>query len=820
MVDPQPYIDVVDRAISERPRTVVAAFLLVTVIFFMGMGGSGTESGTEQFTEDIPAQEAQTEIIDRFETERFGDDAGSTQLIQRDGNVLSKRSMARMLRAQHRLEQRERLRVSGASSIARDVARTIDPSATTLEDQLRAMERAPASRVRRAVRTTVTGNGSAIFRAQLSRDFNPSSLTASATIGSVTHRLTQDLSQGAGQSGTSPLTSIQREAERVVGTVGGDIVVFGNGILSAEFNRVIGDSLAIVVPAAVVLILFFLILAYRDPVDLVLGMVSLVMAIVWTFGFMGLAGIAFTQMLIAIPPLLLAVGIDFGIHAINRYREERVQGFGIVDSMKVTTDQLLIAFGIVTGTTVIGFSANLTSSLGPVRDFGLVAAVGIVFTFLIFGIFLPAAKVWADRAREGSRIPEFGSTPLGSEGSALSRVLRVGVGIARRGPTVFLVVVAVSSVGLGYYGTDVGTEFTFEQFLPPEDTPAFLDTLPEPFRPSEYTVTATTNYLEDTFATGEDDQVTVFIEGPLRRDSALESIYRAGLDPPDTFIEDGRAAEQTGIVQVIRSYADRSPRFARLVRRNDLNGNGVPDDDLGTIYDRLLASPLEDRALNYITDDYGSTRVVYSVESDASQAAITEDAETVGDRHRMEATATGTVVVLKAVSDVIATSAFRSMAIAMAITALFLVLVYGALEGRPGLGVVNLVPIAITLALIAATMRALDVPFNAITGTVLSIAIGLGVDYSAHMVHRFSDEFGEHELFEALDRTVRGTGGALTGSMLTTVTGIGVLVLAITPLLGQFGLLIGVSILYSYLTSLLVLPSALTLWSRHAPGAG
>jgi hypothetical protein len=41
-----------------------------------------------------------------------------------------------------------------------------------------------------------------------------------------------------------------------------------------------------------------------------------------------------------------------------------------------------------------------------------------------------------------------------------------------------------------------------------------------------------------------------------------------------------------------------------------------------------------------------------------------------------------------------------------------------------------------------------------------------------------------------------------------------VLVLAITPILGQFGLLTGLSILYSFLASIVVLPSALVVWAR------
>jgi predicted RND superfamily exporter protein len=141
-------------------------------------------------------------------------------------------------------------------------------------------------------------------------------------------------------------------------------------------------------------------------------------------------------------------------------------------------------------------------------------------------------------------------------------------------------------------------------------------------------------------------------------------------------------------------------------------------------------------------------------------------------------------------------------------------LIYYVLEGKATLGLANLVPIVVTLALLGATMRYLAIPFNALTATMLAITIGLGIDYSVHVTHRFADERREHDLMTALDRTVRGTGGALMGSMFTTVFGIGVLALALFPAIGQFGTLTAISIVYAFLTSIVVLPSALVVWDR------
>ncbi|USZ68398.1 MMPL family transporter [Halorussus salilacus] len=885
-----------------RPGRVVAAFLLLTAVFAVGTGSVSTESGTEQFGEDVPEQTALDAVNREFDP-AFAPGATSTQLIHTGENVVSKPALVRMLTLQHRLERRPGLRIVETTGPANVVATTLDPEATTAEEQLRAVERASPARIEAAVRTAASENPS--FERLLSEDFNPRAASASASITVVEHAV-PEFDAGEQTAGTDPLTAIQREMQSVAASVGGDVRVFGAGIIAAEFENVIGDTLLVVVPAAAVLIVAFLVVAYRDLADLLLGVVALVMAIIWTFGFMGFAGVAFNQILIAVPPLLLAVGIDFGIHAVNRYREDRrdLLGesadrgpavFGGTDlpgaAMRRATDQLLVAFFIVTATSVIGFASNLTSQLIPIRDFGLVASVGIVFTALVFGVFLPAAKVLLDRARERYPIPTLSQSPLGSEGSSLAAALTVGVGISRRAPLVFLLMTALLTAGAAGYATGVDTSFSDEQFLPPEETPAYLDGLPEPFRPDEYTVTRDINFLEANFETSEDEQVVVYVEGPMGRDTALEALHRAGEDPPETFVRDGRHASEQSILTVVESLAATDPEFARLVARNDRDGNGIPDRDLDAVYDALLDSEYAPLASQYLTEDRRSARVVYSVRGDADQREVTADARTVADRFRYEATATGNIVVFQAISDLIFESAIVSLAVALVGTAAFLVAVYAALLGRPSLGVANFVPIVVTVAALAGTMRAVGISLNAFTATVLAITIGLGIDYSVHVVHRFVDEFEEREAQEsrgdwasdreaqepkgdwasdreaqeprgdwasdgetsapdgalvsnagtgvpttgrtprterprregaralaALDRTLVGTGGALTGSMLTTVFGIGVLVLAVFPAIGQFGLLTALSVVYAYLASILVLPSVLVTWVRLVGG--
>lgn len=805
-VDVQAAIDKVNRAAVSRPNWTVVAFVLLTVVFAAGMPLVSTgDGGTGDFSEDVPAFDAQERINEQFGPTFTGDDQ-STQVIQQSQNVLSRSELVRSMKLVEQADRRSNLRVTGAAGPAPLVAQTLDPTARTPTEKRRALERASDREVRQTVEELAANPA---FGRTLSSDFNPQEPSASASITVISHSVPT--------SDDDELETIQLEIRSLADRQTGNFRVFGGGIQSAEFGNVIGDSLAIVVPVVIVLILLFLVVAYRDPVDLVLGLVALVMTIIWTFGFIGYAGIPFDQQQIAVPVLLLAVGIDFGIHIVNRYREELENGLESRPAMVAANRQLVVAFFIVTVTTVFGFGANLISDLGPTRRFGLVSAVGIIFTFLIFGVFLPSAKLIVDSWREDVGFPEFGSRPLASEDSAFGRLLAVSVSVTRYAPLLFVVAFLLVGGVAGVYGQEVDRSFDTDDFLPPEELPAYITGLPEPFAPSEYTVTETINLLERKFETTQGDSVTLYVQGPFQKDQSLEALDRRNRNPPDTFVTVDGDADADSILTVIESQRARDPEFAALVARNDRDGDGIPDQNLDRIYDELDASNAG--TSQYITDDRRAVRVVYSVEGDADSAAVVTDAQAFADEFRYSATATGGTVVFDQVADVIFESAIASLVLAIGTVAVFLVLVYAVLERRPMLGVANMIPILITVACLVATMRVLGIALNALTASLLSITIGVGIAYSVHFTHRFIDEYRiDNEAYESLRITLTGTGGALTGSMLTTSIGTAALVLAITPVLGTFGLLMAVSVFYSYLTAIVVLPPTLLIWSTYVDG--
>jgi predicted RND superfamily exporter protein len=796
--------------VSERPWTVVLVFIVLTGVFVGGLGGGGEqEAGTDQFTENLDEAEALEDMQENFDGgARSSGGSNANVFIEDDRNVLSKPNLLRMLEAQKRLQGHDRLRVTSTMSPASNIAQRLDPEASTPEEWYRAVDRAPQRQIDGAIRSADDANA----LGPVSTDFSSGSASASVAQILVTYD-TPPL------AGTDDESRLQQRTIDIVDDIEGythgeNVIVFGNAIINEEVTQLLNDTAIVVFPAAILLITFFLVVAYRDPLDLLLGLVALVMTLVWTFGFMGYAGIPFSDSLVTVFPLLLAVGIDFGIHIINRYREERGQGAGIRESMGITTTQLSAAFLIVTGTTVIGFAANLTSSLSQLQDFGIVASVGMVFTFAIFGVFLPAGKVGLDGLREGTRFPEFGTSPLGREGSVLGAILPVGVTAARFIPAVVLVSSLFLGAAGGAYGTGVDTEFSQEAFFPDEDRVEQYQALPEPFAPSQYTFMTVLDYLEEDFEQGFIGSVTIYVEDrAVRSDVALEDIDRAVSEPPEAFVQSDRRADATSILGVINSRADADPEFDALVRKSDTDGDGVPDRNVDRIYDELFDSPAAGQARNSLTEDRSATRIVYPVDVGADQTEATQAAQQVADDMRMDAVPTGQLVVNQVVIDRITESALRSLIVAFLLTAGFLMVFYWWLEGRAVYGVINLVPVLVTVGLLAGSMRYFDVPLTPFNAPILSVSIGLGVDYTVHFMHRFVDEFENgQDIHTALRTTAQGTGGALTGSMLTTVCGLGVLYLALIPLIAEFGLLLALGVFYAYLASLLVLPSTIVVW--------
>ena len=597
---------------------------------------------------------------------------------------------------------------------------------------------------------------------------------------------------------------------------------FGLGILTDEIDRSFVDSLTIVLPLSLLFVVIVLSVAYRDPLDILLGVLGIALVLIWTFGFMGWTGISFNQIMISVPVLLVGLSIDYAIHVFMRHREQRGEDDGeTIPSMQIVLSGLGVALVWVTVTAVIGFLANLVNPIQPIREFGVASAFGIFATLIVFTTFVPATKVTLDEFLEG-RGWDRQKRAFGTGGGAFTRVLSVGRNAARRSPwTVVFVALLITGAGLAG-ATQVDTTFEQEDFIA-DDPPDWMKSLPAGIAPGDYAVKDQLAFVNERFIR-QDTSTQVLLPRPgaetgdITRDNTLERVHAAeqAAEEQDVIVRlSGDAGPDVqSPLSVMRTVAGNDETFNETFRAADTSGpDGVPSENLTAVYDALFAAD-EQRASQVIhrTDDgeYEAARLQISIRGDTTAGDAKDATESVAG------IATGQLVIFSIIEDELFNAVIEGLLVTLVAVFVFLMIAYRIFQGSATLGAVTLTPIVLTVAWILGTMYLLDIPFNVITGTITSLTIGLGVAYNIHMSERYQLELGRQgDVWDAMERAVTGTGGALLGSAATTAGGFGVLAFAIIPPLQQFGIITGITIIYAFLGSVFVLPSFLVLWTKY-----
>ena len=637
-----------------------------------------------------------------------------------------------------------------------------------------------------------------------------------------------------------------------------DAFVFGQGIADEASANAVVDGFALITPVALVLVLGVLAATYRDVVDVLIGLVGIGVVMAWLVGIMGWLEIPMSELLIAVPFLLIGLSIDYALHVVMRYREARagILGRSMADGPGADVDDrspagletdgerpdggrrlgprggmtlgltgVVLALAAATFSTGVGFLSNVVSPLPAIQDFAVLSAAGIFATFVAFAVFVPALKVVVDDVLEGRFGRDRAKPPFGTGTSAVNRGLSRLVTLARRAPLGVVFVAALLAVGGAYGATGIDTEFNEADFLP-EDAPEWAKSIPGPLTPGTYTISDDAAYLGDNFAErGEGSRTQILIRGDVTDPAVLEAVdeARTGVDEESTIVvRPGGEAAIDGPPTVIRELAAEHESVAAALEARDTTDDGLPNEDVAGFYDVLFEADA-DRASEVIhrTDDgeYVSSRLLVSVQGDAAAQTVADDtralAATIEDSGSITAVAAGGPVTTAVVQDALLETLVQAFAVTLVVILVFLTVLYWVRHRSLSLGAVTLAPVVAALAWLLGVMAVLDIPFNAETAVITSLAIGLGVDYSIHVGERFIAERAERESLEAaLAATITGTGGALLGSAATTAAGFGVLALSLSPPIQRFGLVTGLSIVLAFVACLTVLPCLLVVRER------
>jgi hydrophobe/amphiphile efflux-3 (HAE3) family protein len=709
------------------------------------------------------------------------------------------------------------------ATLAEDKA-TLTRLHPSLERQIETLRSRNASEIEPIVADALSGNStqSAQALAFMPHYYEPGTTETNATLLVVT----QETPGGSFAPGDAP-AEIEDSQAAMVDLAPDDesmsVLIYGDGIVSMEITDSMIDSVLLVGPLALAFVLFVLVVVYRDPLDILLGLFGIGLVLVWTFGAMGWFGIAFSQPFIVVLVLLIGLSIDYGLHVVMRYREARESdGSAPSAAMAVALGGVGIALVYVTITTVIGFLSNLTSPLTVFRELGIVSAIGIVATLLVFVLLVPALKVELDTVLEGRGFDRR-KPAIGTGGGSINRFLELGATLARKAPYVVIVVALLVSASGAYAATDIDASFEQSDFLA-EDPDDWVKELPGPIAPGTYTAEQAIDTLDADFVR-RDTTATILVRGNVTDAATLDRLDAARENASDMEAMETYAGGEPAVtdpITVMESVAADNESFNQTLAAADSDDDGIPDENVSAVFDELgTVAPAEAEDVIYQDDDaYQAIRMVVTVDSGVDDETVREQMDWIADDVDGEGVttiATGDVIVNQITADQLAETAIKSLVIALVSVLVVLAIAYRITEGSASLGVVTILPVAFTLTWVLGTMALLDIPFNIVTGMITGLTIGLGVDYSLHVSERFNQELARTETVGvALSETLTGTGGALLSSATTTASGFAVLLVAILPFLQSFWLITALTIVFAFLASVFVLPSLLVVWAQFS----
>jgi hydrophobe/amphiphile efflux-3 (HAE3) family protein len=576
-----------------------------------------------------------------------------------------------------------------------------------------------------------------------------------------------------------------------------------NALLTYDVDQSVWNTTITLGVAVFILVVILLAFSFRDYTYVLLPIATLAIVAIWTFGTMVLLGIEFTVVEVAVLPLVVGLGIDYSVHISRRYQEELRKGKDVSQALSDSVKKVGSALTLAVATTIIAFFSNMFSEIGPIRNFGILVGLGIFYAFFLTLTFHVAARYLFD-TRRGAKI-------LGKpkkEKQVLDKGMSLGAKIVKRHAAPVLIIVVILTVFGAIFAVSVETEFSLEDFVP-QDWPTMR----------------ATNLIRDNFASASYSQEYILLEGNITEPELITNIGKMenNIQDDNHVVKVELLGEERLRVDSIRKY------MAEAISKNQslgdeflLTSSGLPQINctqveiqgmfqylyINSTYSEKVKSVLHmnnDKAF-----DAAVIRVFVTAENtDSARRIHNQLKEDIVDTQGVLEKVTGETVQVITTIDSFQRSQVTATAFSVILSALVLMIVYKNII----LGMIAVVPVAISTVWILGTMFILGISINVFTVMVTALTIGLGIDYSIHIIERFREERKTQSPKKSMQITIEQTGSAIFISALTTIVGFAVLFLSPMPLTQHFGVITAATIVYSFDLAVFVLPLILVAYA-------
>ena len=600
------------------------------------------------------------------------------------------------------------------------------------------------------------------------------------------------------------------EQEIITSTGDSDIRTFSFAQFSENSQSTIGKEIGMLTSAALILLGIILWYNFRSIRETAYVLILTVIAIAATYGLSGWIqffgiNMTFNAAMNSIPVLLLAIGVDYGLHVVLRIREElnseeqrnpegrtTLQDFDKASRQRAIRQGTVltsIALMIAITTDIVGFLSFRLSSLAFLQVFGTVIAIGLFLIYILSISALPALMlIFPTKNLPLEKASKISVGPVAeSFGKLSTQPLKVGI----------IALILLAPMVAGFQQLEVAFE---QRDQLDESIPVVQDFL----------------LISDEFGTSR-SPLYVVLDG-------------------DVITEEGRAAWNTVLTTMLqRDDISGIPTgiwdVYEQTRLQDPVVDGfmqAADSGDSTGYESLLIWSLENETgieatksllardgmqtvLSFQADtlDWSATvKLAESIEADLETLSLEA-----GDDYNLRLS--GRALINAQTTADVATASVQSTGIVAVIILFMLVGIHTVRNDndiKEGVqrGVVSWIPLVMVVVWVYGIMGYTGYNINSQTVTIGALSLGLGVDYAVHFTTRLEEE-AEHSPFgkveEWVSKSTATTGRAMAGAALTTAGGFAVLNLSALLPLRLFGQAFVVAIILALLSSLLILPA-------------
>ncbi len=630
--------------------------------------------------------------------------------------------------------------------------------------------------------------------------------------------------------GAAALAAVRRAAADlgIVASEGYRLRLTGDAAVDQEELESVSVGGRIAALASLFLVTLLLVLGLRSFWLVLAAVVTLLAGLIWTAVFVTLTIGTLNLISVAFAVLFIGLGVDFGIHLSLRYREARAGSQAPRAAVRTAVAAIGGSLTLSAVAAAAGFFAFLPTDYRGLAELGLIAGVGMFIALLASLALLPALLALLPGIGTGDSAGRWTRPVIARRWYRLVVVLAAGLGVACLA-ALPLVHFDFNPLNLKDPSTESVAAF-LELAEDPATTPYAIDVLVDDTRAAAalgarleaLEEVETTISVLDFVPSDQTDKlfavedlallllpVLAARKGPAAPDAQARLDALADLE---TLLQDAKA-RVPGLAVLNRLSGAISPlqtpalaeAFEARVFANFPALLALLEDQLAATQVSLDTLPADLQA-DWVSADGRLRLQVRPAGGIAANADLRRFAQAVT---AIVPSAAGVPVTVTAAADTVLASFKEATLIALVSISVILFLVLRRLDDV----LLVLAPLALAALLTIAASVVLNLPFNFANVIVLPLLLGLGVASAIHLVLR---------------RRAEGDGGAVMAtstpravlfSSLTTVAAFGSLMLSRHPGMVSMGQLLAISIAFTLLSTLIVLPALMT-WLDRLAGHG